>query len=87
MSTAISETVERDDRETDLLRTLQRGFKRRLAVLDEPRDVFDHHDGVVHHEAGGDGQGHQRQIVQAVAQQVHHAEGADERQAARRRWE
>ena len=71
---------ERYDGETDLLRTLQRGLKRRLTVLYEPRDVFDHHDCVVHHKAGGDGQGHERQIVQAVAEQVHHAEGADQRQ-------
>ena len=44
------------------------------------RDVLDHHDGVVDHEAGGDGQRHQRQVVQAVAQQVHHAERADQRE-------
>ena len=49
-------------------------------VLDVAGDVLDHHDGVVDDEAGGDGQRHQRQVVEAVAEQVHHAEGADERQ-------
>ena len=43
-------------------------------------DVFQHHDGVVHHEAGRDGQGHQGEIVQTVVQQIHHAEGSDQRQ-------
>src|SRR6185437_13698244 len=33
-----------------------------------------------HHEAGGDGEGHEREIVNAVAQQVHHAKGADQRE-------
>src|ERR1022692_4785738 len=42
-------------------------------VDDIPRNVLDHHDGVVHHKAGGDRQRHQSQVVQAVAQQIHHA--------------
>ena len=33
------------------------------------------------------GERHQREIVEAVAQQVHHAERADDARAARRRWE
>jgi hypothetical protein len=49
------------------------------AVLQVTGDVFHHHDGVVHHEAGGDGQRHEREIVQAVAQQVHHRERAYQR--------
>ena len=49
------------------------------ALFQIARDVLDHHDGVVHHEAGGDGQRHQRQVVDAEAEQVHHAEGADQR--------
>ena len=44
------------------------------------RDVFDHHDGVVHHEAGGDGERHQREVVEAVAERVHRREGADQRE-------
>ena len=42
------------------------------------RDVFENHDGIVHDEPGGDGQGHQRQVVEAVTAQIHHAEGPDE---------
>ena len=53
--------------------------KRRHALLDVAGDVLQHHDGVVHHEARGDGQGHEREVVEAVAQQVHDPEGADER--------
>ena len=46
-------------------------------------DVLDHDDGVVDHEAGRDGQCHQRQIVQAEPQQVHHRQRADQRQRHR----
>ncbi len=42
-------------------------------------NVFFHDDGIIDHEAGRNRQRHQRQIVQAVAQQMHHAEGADQR--------
>ena len=49
------------------------------ALLDVAADVLEHHDGVVDDEAGGDGQRHQRQVVEAVAEQVHDAEGADQR--------
>ena len=37
------------------------------SLLEVARDVLHHHDGVVHHEAGGDGQRHEREIVEAVA--------------------
>ena len=71
---------QRDDREADLLGSLQRRFERLVPFLDEARDIFDHHDGVVDHEAGGNRERHQRKIVEAVAAQIHHAEGADDRQ-------
>ena len=58
---------QRDDREADLLGSFERRLQRRLAFLDVARDVLDHHDGVVHDEAGRDRQRHQGQIVQAVA--------------------
>ena len=41
-----------------------------------PRDVLQHHDRVVDDESGGDGQRHQRKDVEAVAEQIHHAERA-----------
>src|SRR4029077_6594156 len=74
---------QRNDGEADLLGAAQRRVERRHAAFDEARDVLDHHDGVVDDEAGGDGQRHQRQIVEAEAEQVHHAEGADQRQRHR----
>ena len=47
--------------------------------FDVAGDVFDHDDRVVDDEAGRNRQRHQRQVVEAVAEQVHHAEGADQR--------
>ncbi len=35
------------------------------AVFEVAGDVFHHHDGVVHDEAGGDGERHQREVVEA----------------------
>ncbi len=52
-------------REPDLLRPFERRLERVHAVFDVARDVFDHHDRVVHHKSGGNGQRHQRQIVDA----------------------
>ena len=52
--------------------------KRDLAHLHVAHDVLQHDDGVVHHETHRERQRHQRQIVQAVAQQVHHGERADD---------
>ena len=74
---------QRQNREADLLGALERGFQRLVAFLDEARDVFDHDDRVVNHEAGRNRQRHQRQVVQAVAEQVHHAERADQRERDR----
>jgi hypothetical protein len=37
-------------------------------VLDKARDVLDHHDRIIDEEADGDGQRHQREIVEAVAE-------------------
>ena len=71
---------EGDDGEADLLGAAQGGTHRRFTLFDVADDVLDHHDGVVHDEAGGDGQRHQRQVVEAVAEQVHHAERADQRE-------
>ena len=56
------------------------------ARLEMARDVLDHHDRVVHDEAGRDRQRHQREVVQAVAEQVHDAERAERARSARRCW-
>ena len=52
----------------------------RQALFQVAHDVLDDDDGVVDDEADRDGQGHQRQIVEAVAEHVEHGEGADQRQ-------
>ena len=48
-----------------------------------PLDVLDLDDGIVDHESDRDRQGHQRQVVEAVAELVKHREGADQRQRHR----
>ena len=64
--------------EADLARRRDGGLHARLAHLHVAHDVLQHHDGVVHHEAHRERERHQREIVQAVAQQVHHGERADD---------
>ena len=54
-----------------------------LAHLHVARDVLQHHDRVVHDEADAQRQRHQRQVVEAVAEQVHHGERADDRHRQR----
>ncbi len=49
------------------------------AEFDVARDILDHDDGVVDHESGGDGQRHQREIVEAEISELHDAKRADER--------
>ena len=49
-----------------------------IPILDVAVDVLEHHDRIVDDEADGDGQRHQREIVQAVACQVHRAGGAED---------
>ena len=53
-----------------------------LPLFHVAHDVLEHHDGVVHDEADAQRQRHQRQVVEAVAEQVHHREGAEDRTAA-----
>ena len=50
-----------------------------MPLFKMPRDVLHHHDGIVNHKSRGDGERHQRQVVERVAEQVHHGEGSDER--------
>ncbi len=68
---------QRNNGEADLLRALQGRLHRRIAFFQIAGDVLDHHDGIVHHEAGGDGQRHQREVVEAIAERIHGGEGAD----------
>ena len=66
----------RDDRKPNLGGSLERRLNRVHAVLDIACNILQHHDRVIDHEAGGNSQRHQRKIVEAVAQQVHPAEGS-----------
>ena len=55
------------------------------AGLDVAAGVLEHHDRVVDHEAGRHRQRHQAQVVEREAEQVHHAEGAEQRDDGRHR--
>src|SRR5471030_787753 len=70
--------TDRQHREADFARAQQGRLETVHAGLDVAGGIFQHHDGVVDDEAGGHGQRHQRQIIQAEAEQVHHAEGAEQ---------
>ena len=73
----------RDDRERDFLRPVVGGAHRRLAHLHVPDDVLQHDDGVVDDEADAERQRHERQVVEAVVEEVHHGERADDRRRQR----
>ena len=68
----------RNDGGADLRRALERRQQRRLAHFDMADDVLQHDDGVVHHEADAENQRHHGEVVQAVIQQVHDGERADD---------
>ena len=69
-----------EDCKSNLACSPERSFDRGESPLEIARNVFDHHDGVVYNEAGGNREGHQREVIDGVAQQVHHAEGAHQRE-------
>ena len=70
--------ADRQHRETDLPGPDQRRLERGFAFLQVTRDVLDHDDRVVDDEACGDRERHQREIVEAVAEQIHRAKSAHE---------
>ena len=69
---------QRNDGETNLPRAFERCLHRRLTRLGVAGDVFNHHDGIIDDKASGDGQRHQREVVDGIVQQIHHRKGADE---------
>ena len=71
---------QRKNGEADLLRALERRLQGRITLLNISADVLDHDDRVVHNEARRNRQRHQRKVVEAVADEVHHAERADNRE-------
>ena len=66
------------NRETNLLGAFHCSGKWLHAALNVPCDVLHHNDGIVHYKSGGDGQRHQRKIIERVAEQIHRSERADE---------
>ncbi len=73
----------RQNRETDFARAVERRLHRRFSLFHVTHDVLEHHDRVVHDESHRQCQRHQREIVEAVAHQVHHRERADDRERQR----
>src|SRR6185312_3671253 len=71
---------DRYDRETDLARAFQGSVQWRSPLLQMPYDILDDDDRIVDHEADGDRQRHQREVIESVAQLVEHRESADQRQ-------
>ena len=65
--------------EADFRRSLERRLHRVHPMLHVAHDVFQNHDGVIHHEPSRNRQRHERQIIQAVAQQIHAPESAHQR--------
>ena len=87
INTAISEMLMESTVKPISCAPLQRRLEGRHALLQIARDVLDHHDRVVHHEAGGDGQRHQRKIVEAVAAADTSPRTCRSARPAPRRWE
>ena len=70
----------RQHREADLAAAAQGRLQGPLAALHAADDVLQHHDGVIHHETDAQGQGHQGQGVEAIAQHRHDDKGRDQGQ-------
>ena len=70
---------DRDQRRAHLVHALVRRIARGEALRNVALDVFNHDDGVVHHDADGEHETEQRQIVQRKAEHRHEEERTDER--------
>src|SRR5260370_1078879 len=66
--------------EANFAGTFQGRLHRGIPCFEVAGDVFDDDDGVVHDETRADRQSHKREVVDAVVQQVHHTECADDGQ-------
>ena len=67
----------RDDREADLAGSFEGGFEGRNPLLDVAHDVLDHDDRIVDDKAHRDRQGHQRDVIEVVAEGVHDPKGSE----------
>ena len=70
--------ADRHDREADFARALERRGERFLPFFYVAGDIFEHDNGVVDHEADGNRERHQRQIVERVAEYPHQRAGAEQ---------
>ena len=69
-----------EDREADLPRAVQGRSEDRLAVFHPADGVLKEDDGVIDQEPDRQRQSHEREVVQAVAQQLHRDEGQQQRE-------
>ena len=67
----------------DLFHGEQTGVKGLHALLDVANDVFQHHDGVIHHDADGEHEGEEGEDVDAVSEEIEKGEGAENRNGNR----
>ena len=74
-----------NDGKTHLASAAQGGAQGCFAHFQPPHDIFKHHNGVVHHKARGNRQGHERKIIQAVAAQIHDTKGRQQGNGSRHR--
>ena len=70
---------DRDQRRAHFVHAFDRGVVWRESRLNVALDVFDDDDGVVDHNADGQHQAEQRQIVEREAEHRHHEKRADQR--------
>ena len=72
--------TDRDHGKPDLAGAVECGLHRGLALLDVAIDILNDDNRIVHHEPDRNGDRHQREIVDAVIQQVHEGAGAGQGQ-------
>ena len=74
---------QRNNRETDLLRTFERGLHRAFTLFNIAGNIFDHHNRVIDHKASRNRQRHQGQIVDRKIAEIHHGKRTDQRKRHR----
>jgi hypothetical protein len=79
MSTAMSEMVSERMVKPICAAPFERGLHGWDAFFDVAHNIFDHNDRIIDHKTSGDCERHERQVIQAVAQQIHHPAGPDQR--------
>ena len=68
----------RKDRETDFSRRQNRCLDSPSAHFEMAHDVFEHNDRIIDDKSNRKRQRHQGEVVQAVAEQVHHGKCSDD---------